>query len=113
MNNYEFLSFIKTPQEKHVGIATIRVEKRWILRYKIAQNPKGEGYFTNAPSIKIDDSYYPAFACDSSYETDEIKKFVLQNVKSQLSQAFRPPENPPVYQEPDQNVQFNFDQPPF
>lgn len=107
MNNLEFLSYQPTPTEKHMGVATIRYDRKFIFRFKIAQNPKGEGFFSNAPSIKIDDQYFPAFQLDSSYEADEVKKFVLSNVK----QALHPK---PAFTAPkEEQVQFNFDQPPF
>lgn len=119
MNNVEFLSYKSTPSEKHLGIATIRVERKYIFRFKIQQNPKGEGYFSNAPSIKIDEQYYPSFQFDSSYEADEIKKFVLSNVKialqvkSSTQALFSDPfaMTPPIQ---DQQTQFNFNgQSPF
>ena len=115
MNNLEFLSFIKTPAEKHLGIAAIRVDKRFIFRFKIQQNPKGEGYFTNAPSIKIDDAYFAAFQFDSSYEADEVRKFVLSNVKQALHAS--PPSNsifsPSPASAPPIQETFNFEQTPF
>jgi len=109
----EFLKFDKTPQEKHLGIATIRVERRFIFRFKIMQNPKGEGYFLNAPAMKIDEKYWPAFAFDSSFESDSVKEFVLSKVKSilntndQIKPLFRS-EIPPEIQS-----EFNFNEAPF
>jgi hypothetical protein len=115
MNNLEFLSYQPTPSEKQLGIATIRIERKYIFRFKIQQNPKGEGYFSNAPSVKIGDSYYPSFQLDSSYEADEIKKFVLSNVKQALQSSQPSAFTPTTLQfspAPAQN-EFNFDQPPF
>ncbi len=115
MNNLEFLSFSQTPNEKYLGIAAVRIDKRFIFRYKIQQNPKGEGYFCNAPSVKIDDQYYPAFSLDSSYEADEVKKFVISNVKQALQKnsSFTP--TPISFDAPNPHVQQPsfFDQPPF
>jgi len=86
MNNVEFLSFTETPNDRTMGIATIRFDRRFIFRFKINENPKGEGFFSNAPSLKIDDQYYPAFAFDSNFESDEVKKFVINNVKKILDE---------------------------
>lgn len=121
MNNIEFLSFNATPGEKNLGIATIRFEKRFIFRFKINENPKGPGYFTNAPALKIDDNYYPAFAFDSSYESDQIKKFVIDNVKIALHQAkpgFSSQSQAPLVYNNDNSGQpkqeeFQFSPPPF
>ena len=88
MNNLEFLSFSETPNEKYLGIATIRVEKRFIFRYKISPNPRGVGFFLNVPSVKIDDSnkpYKAAFFFESIYENEQIESFVEENVKKLLT----------------------------
>lgn len=116
MNNIEFLKFDLTPTEKHIGIATIRYERKIILRFKIMQNPKGEGYFMNAPALKIEEQYYPAFTFDSSYEADQIKSFVLSNVKQALQGKAQ---EHPVYTDPfatslpppEPQQQFNFNEP--
>lgn len=125
MNNVEFMSYIPTPDEKHEGVATIRVDRRFIFRFKINANPKGEGYFSNAPSLKIHDNYYPSFSFDSSYEFDEIKKFVLENVKSIImqhnapqqyiaQQPFQQPSAPfsQAQQQTDAQMGFNFNPQP-
>ncbi len=119
MNNIEFLAFAKTPNEKHLGIATIRYDRKFVFRYKIMINPKGEGYFLNAPSLKIDENYYPAFQFDSAYESDEIKKFVLENVKKSI-QTEQPEQLNPMTNMPfesnvktEEQVEFNFSKPPF
>jgi hypothetical protein len=108
----EFLKFDKTPQEKHLGVASIRADRRFIFRFKIMSNPKGEGYFLNAPALKIDEKYWPAFAFDSSYESDQVKEFVLTHVKSALgapkTQVFADPFSKPISQQ-----EFNFNEAPF
>lgn len=120
MNNVEFLSYTPTPNEKHEGVATIRVDRRFIFRFKITANPKGEGYFSNAPSLKIDENYYPAFTFDSSYESDEVRKFVLNHAKNAMQERYSPPaftpqiSMPPMqYQEaPQQQQEFSFNPQP-
>lgn len=110
MNNIEFLSFTKTPSEKHLGIATIRVDKRFIFRFKISPNTKGEGFFANEPAVKGLE-YEDAFSFDSNYEEKEIKKFILSNVK----QALHPIDTqsaPSTFQTPSV-ISFNFEQTPF
>lgn len=108
MNNVEFLSFIKTPQEKHVGIATIRVDRRFIFRFKVSQNPKGEGFFCNEPAVKGIE-YEDAFQFDSSYEEKEVKKFILSHVKQALQEKVQPFSNSYQQMPEEAPQQFEFD----
>lgn len=109
----EFLKFDKTPEEKHLGVATIRADRRFIFRFKIMSNPKGEGYFLNAPALKVDEKYWPGFAFDSSYESDQVKEFVLSKVKNILN-PLRPLEtSAPAMQTLQEQTHFNFDEAPF
>ena len=116
--NLKFLRFDATPGEKHLGIATIRIEEgvRIILRFKV-QPKEGGGYYYQPASHKISahgkDSYYPAFSLDSTYEYDEMKEFLAvhvepilqqQNGSSVFSQAqARPPYVAPPAQQPNPN----------
>lgn len=92
MNNLEFLKFTEVKDEKYLGIATIRFEKRFIFRYKIQPSEKG-GFFAFPASYKVTEfgkeSYIPSFQFDSSYESDEIKKFVIRNVEQILVEEHR------------------------
>lgn len=85
MGNIEFLNYIPTPNEKHLGIATIRIDKRIILRYKIVPMKEGSGYFPTASSYKITedgvDRYIPAFILDSNFEKEEVESLIKSNVK--------------------------------
>ena len=120
MDNVEFLAYQPTPNEKHMGVASIRVDKRFIFRFKIMQNPKGEGLFANPAPLKIGEQYYPGFQFDSSYEADEIKKFIISHVKRALNVTSMPSQAQaqnyftptPIQNSPPQS-EFNFDQPPF
>jgi hypothetical protein len=89
----EFLKYTQVQGEKYLGIATIRYEKRFILRFKIQASEKG-GFYAQPASHKIvefgKDTYVPAFQIDSQYEADEIKTFVLGNVQQYLSQQPQP-----------------------
>jgi hypothetical protein len=82
MNNLEFLKFDFTPSEKHLGIATVRYEKRFIFRFKVVPKDKG-GYYIQPASYKIGvgpegkDIYVTAFQLDSSYESEEMRNFIL------------------------------------
>lgn len=99
--NLKFLRFDATPGEKHLGIATLRIEEgvRIILRFKV-QPKDGGGYYYQPASHKISshgkDNYYPAFSLDSTYEYDELKEFLAVHVEPILAQqngqsVFSPP----------------------
>ena len=88
MNQIEFISFVETPNEKHLGIATIKLYGKVFLKYKIVPNKDGSGFFCSAPSCKItkdgNDIYTPAFLVDSRGEEEEIKELIHTAVKSSL-----------------------------
>ena len=85
MGNIEFINFIATPNEKHLGIATIRIDRRFMVRYKIAQAKNGNGFFPSAASFKITDDqgerYVSAFMVDSNFEKEEIEEIIKTNVR--------------------------------
>jgi hypothetical protein len=109
MNNqispYEFLSFVKTPGEKHIGIAAVRYERRFIFRFKVAPSSVGSGLWVTKAAYKCGsrpdgkDQYEDAFEFDSNYEKKQLDDFVQQHVSAILAQqnapaqvsAFSPP----------------------
>lgn len=90
---YEWLKWIPVAphaQEKHVGIAVIRFERRFIFRFKILPSEHG-GYWATTASLKTGvvngkDKYDNAFSMDSDYENEAMKEFVIQKVEEILSQ---------------------------
>ena len=90
MNNLEFMKFDSLFGEKYVGIATIRYEKRFIFRFKMVPK-EGGGFYAQPAAYKLSrdgkDIYVGAFQLDSSYEFDEMKDFVVQNVTRHFNKA--------------------------
>lgn len=84
MNNIEFLSYIPTPLEKYLGIATVKLYGKVILRYKIVPTKDGSGHFPAPASYKAGDDYVHAFMLDSMSENEELKKVIMHNVKLAL-----------------------------
>jgi hypothetical protein len=84
MNNIEFLSYIPTPLEKYLGIATVKLYGKVILRYKIVPIKDGSGHFPAPASYKAGDEYVHAFMLDSMSENEELKKVIMHNVKLAL-----------------------------
>ena len=89
MDGYEFLDFTATPNEKHVGIAKIRIDRRFMVRLKI-MNKKDGGLFAVSASYKLGsqdgkDNYVNAFEFDSNDERGKVNHFVIQNVVERLN----------------------------
>jgi hypothetical protein len=85
MTKFQFLSFQKTPNEKHIGIATVKIYDRIIARFKIIPTKDNSSFFPAPPSIKIDDKYFPCFQLDSNTEKQELDDLIKRNVNSALS----------------------------
>lgn len=120
----EFLKLDLTPGEKYIGIAAVRYEKRFIFRFKVIPKDDG-GYFLAPAAHKVGnnngkDVYAPAFQLDSSYESDEMRAFILSHIASKIqstqmsANVFNPP--PPQqpqnsYQNPPQQQYYQSQQP--
>lgn len=93
MQDKQFLKFVPTPGEKHLGIAVIRWKGAIILRYKIIPSQDGSGYWVSPGGVKTGitpegkDKYEEWFALDSSYEKEEMRDFVLASVTPLLKQT--------------------------
>ena len=86
---FEWMKFIPTQGEKHLGIAIIRYERRFIFRFKIMPSDHG-GYWATTASIKTGtangkDKYEAAFSLDSDYEKSQMTDFVLACVENELN----------------------------
>lgn len=80
-NPCEWLKFIPTHGEKHLGVAIIRYDRRFILRFKVMPSENG-GYWIVSPSLKTGnvsgkDKYEPAFSLDSEYEKSTMTDYIL------------------------------------
>lgn len=91
--NLEFLSYIPTPGEKSLGIASIRYMGKIMLRYRILPRKDGQGYFPASSSLKIKDDftgadkYIESFMIDSRSDNDEILRFVMSNVNKEMGKT--------------------------
>lgn len=92
MQNYEFLGYVPTPGEKHLGIATIKLWGRLILRFKIIPSKDGTTFFPGCASYKMPDltgsgDYYAeAFMLDSRSEHQNVMDFIKAHVKKEMGQ---------------------------
>lgn len=80
MNKFEFIKYEPTPNEKHLGIATVKIYDRIIARFKVVRTKDGANFFPAPSSIKIGDVYFSAFELDSSTDKDELNKMIKDRV---------------------------------
>lgn len=106
-NPHEFLKWIPVQGEKHLGIAVIRFERRFIFRFKVMPSDQG-GLWATTASLKTGvyngkDRYDNAFELDSNYENDAMKEFVIQNVDALMNQnRVNPNQAGSVFNQPQQ-----------
>ena len=89
MNEIKFIEFKPTPNEKHIGIATVLYDSKIYLRYKISPGKSG-GYYPNCASYKVTDDegnegYIPAFLIESNMLKEQIESCVKSNIKKFLN----------------------------
>ena len=107
MTPFEFLGFVPTPNEKHLGIAAVKLYGKLILRYKIVQTKDGTSTFPAASSYKITDvggeRYIPAFILDSNSENESLMAFIKTNMKN-LATASNSAQNRPTNSQNNQGI---------
>lgn len=78
----EFLGFVPTPNEKYLGLASVRLNRMIVLRFKIVQKKDGSGIFpavggaTKIPDAS-GDRYVNAFDLEMRSEEDAVRSFVM------------------------------------
>ena len=89
MNNFEFLGFLATPNEKHLGIASVKCYGKIVLKYKIIRQKDSTHIFPAPASYKLvvdgADKYVPAFLLDSMSDKEILDDLIIRNVKSSLA----------------------------
>ncbi len=87
--SFEFIEYVPTPGEKHLGIAKVKCWGRIVLRYKIVPTKDGSGYFPVPASYKLvengTDRYVPAFILDSNSDKEDLEGLIKSNVKKFMS----------------------------
>jgi len=78
----EFVKFEPIEDEKCLGIATVKLYEKIVLRYKIIPIREGGGYFPAPASYKLsDDKYIASFMIDSRTEEEEVINMIRENLK--------------------------------
>ncbi len=79
---FEFIKYEPTPQEKHLGIATVKLYGKIIARYKIVPTKDGTSFFPAAASYKEGDRYESCLILDSNSEKEELDAMIKANVRA-------------------------------
>jgi len=93
MNDFsvEFVDFILTPNDKSIGIATVKLYGKLFMRYKILPNKDASGFFSSPSSFKVNkdgvEAFLPSFMIDSRSEENTIKALIHDSVKRLLPSA--------------------------
>lgn len=82
MKTIEFLSYVETPEEKYMGIATVLYDGAIMLRYKVQQSKEGSGFYVSAPSFKdvVNDEWLEWHSIDSKSQTAAINTVIRNHV---------------------------------
>lgn len=108
----QFLKYEKANHDdKFMGIATICLYDKIVLKYKIVMKKDGSGYFPAAPSLKqpgTTDEYVSCFVIERNSEKEEIESFIRHHVKlalqvEQSAQAANTSMTPNPYAQQPQN----------
>lgn len=82
----EFLSFDETPDEKYLGVASLKMFSKIILRFKVQRTKDGNGMFVAIPSYKkIDhagEQWCQWFMLDSSSQKEIVENLIKSKVKA-------------------------------
>lgn len=103
MSDMKFLKYEAVQGEKHLGIATVKVDMPMILRFKIVPNKDGNGFFPAAASYKMGDKYVHAFLIDSNYDKEELEEMVKTEVRKSI--------NSPTTSQSSENINSNVKNP--
>lgn len=98
---FEFIKYEPTPQEKHLGIATVKLYGKLIARYKIIPTKDGASFFPASGSLKIGERYESCLTLDSNSDKEELDSLIKTYVRSIQGggQAVQPPPRQPQYEQ--------------
>lgn len=92
MNDFEFINYLETPDEKYfMGIACVRLYGKIVLKYKIVERKDGSSFFIAPPSYRLplpnseDFKYIDAFMIDSRMEHEELQDFIRSHVDKHMN----------------------------
>ncbi|MBS0585217.1 MAG: hypothetical protein JSR76_02810 [Verrucomicrobia bacterium] len=82
----EFLNFDETPEEKYLGVASLKIFGKIILRFKVQRTKDGNGMFVAIPSYRKTDQmgeqWCQWFMLDSSSQKEIVENLIKSKVKA-------------------------------
>lgn len=82
--NIKFIDFKKVFGEKYFGIASVVLDDKIMLRYKVIPGKEGKGFYMKPASYKIGEDYVDAFEIDSNFTKSAIDQVIRDHVKPML-----------------------------
>lgn len=78
----EFVDFKITPEEiKQIGVATVCIDEKIRLRYKVVRGRDVKGYFLQPASHKIGEDFIPAFMLGNHFDAEDIELAIRSALK--------------------------------
>jgi len=95
MTQYEFIAYKPTPSDQYMlGVATVRLYGKVILRYKHVKTKDGTGDFFTSPSYSVSEDgekkYLQAFLLDSRSDEEQLQDLIRRGVKAAIQAARNP-----------------------
>ncbi len=112
MADFQFIEYVATPTEKHMGIAWVKFLGRITLGFKIIPGKDGKGYFVGCASYKMPspgggDKYDEAFLLESRSDSKMCDDLIMRHVHHAIDQSNKR-SNPSVFDASQGNpVSFN------
>jgi len=86
--NVKFVEFKKIFGEKHLGIASVILDDKILLRYKILPGKDGKGFYPKPGSYKTENGQYvEAFVLDSNFVKETIENVIREHVRQYLEEG--------------------------
>lgn len=85
MSKFEFIRYEPVQDEKHLGIATVKLYDKIIAKFKIVPNKDGNSFFPAAPSVKIGEKYSSAILLDSNFDKEELDTLIKECVRAAMN----------------------------
>ena len=82
--NIKFIEFKKVFGEKHFGIASVILDDKIMLRYRIVPGKDGKGFYCKPASHKIGENYVDSFEIDSNFLKNAIDSTIRDHVHKEL-----------------------------
>lgn len=85
MNDFEFIKYEAIPNQKYLGLATVKLFGEVIVVYKVIPGRTTGALFLNTPSYLIEKNYRTAITIDSSTKKEALDQFIKENVRREMN----------------------------